>query len=157
MNRPIFGSDHGCLRFSRCYWFHWKGCVQTEFSEQKFPIPLVIGLGSDPDCAPFLYLFDAIRLFLVHIPLSQCQTLHALLLVVVKDMWVLLSVVDDVLYIKYSQQSSGRGGIGNIHQSSASRDRRPESGPDDFSVTRGREPISHPTQVRSHGGSSICQ
>jgi len=38
--------------------------------------------------------------------------------------------------------STGRGGIGNIRQSSLSRDTRPDSGPDDFSVTRGREPIA---------------
>jgi hypothetical protein len=36
--------------------------------------------------------------------------------------------------------SSGRGGIGNIRHSSASRDARPVDGPDDFSPTRGREP-----------------
>jgi len=35
--------------------------------------------------------------------------------------------------------SSGRGGAGNIRQSSASRG-RPEDGPDDFSRSRGREP-----------------
>jgi len=39
-------------------------------------------------------------------------------------------------------QSSGRGGFGNIRQTSLSRDARPDSGPDDFSGTRGREPIS---------------
>jgi hypothetical protein len=38
-------------------------------------------------------------------------------------------------------QSTGRGGVGNIRQPSQSADTRPESGPDDFSVTRGREPI----------------
>jgi len=48
-------------------------------------------------------------------------------------------------------QSSGRGGLGNIRPSSVSRDTRTESGPDDFSVTRGREPISHPTQIFSTG------
>ncbi|KAF8626446.1 hypothetical protein AX15_004871 [Amanita polypyramis BW_CC] len=37
-------------------------------------------------------------------------------------------------------QSSGRGGIGNIRATSLSRDARPDSGPDDFSATRGREP-----------------
>ncbi|KAF9041692.1 hypothetical protein BJ165DRAFT_1349769 [Panaeolus papilionaceus] len=39
--------------------------------------------------------------------------------------------------------SSGRGGIGNIRQASQSRDARPDSGPDDFSVTRGREPVAN--------------
>lgn len=38
-------------------------------------------------------------------------------------------------------QSTGRGGLGNIRQASLSRDARPESGPDDFSTTRGREPV----------------
>jgi hypothetical protein len=38
------------------------------------------------------------------------------------------------------QHSSGRGGIGNIRQASASREARPD-GPDDFSSSRGREPI----------------
>ncbi|KAF8915314.1 hypothetical protein CPB85DRAFT_422141 [Mucidula mucida] len=36
-------------------------------------------------------------------------------------------------------QSSGRGGLGNIRPTSLSRTR--EAGPDDFSSTRGREPI----------------
>jgi len=36
--------------------------------------------------------------------------------------------------------SSGRGGAGNIRQASASRDARPDTGPDDFSSPRGREP-----------------
>jgi hypothetical protein len=36
-------------------------------------------------------------------------------------------------------QSTGRGGSGNIRQPSVSKDARPESGPDDFSGTRGRE------------------
>jgi len=39
-------------------------------------------------------------------------------------------------------QSTGRGGFGNIRQPSESRD-RPADGPDDFSVTRGREPIAN--------------
>jgi len=39
-----------------------------------------------------------------------------------------------------SQYSSGRGGVGNIRRTSASRDARPDSGPDDFSSPRGREP-----------------
>ncbi|KAF8147707.1 hypothetical protein B0H34DRAFT_785807 [Crassisporium funariophilum] len=43
-------------------------------------------------------------------------------------------------------QSTGRGGLGNIRQTSLSRDARPDSGPDDFSITRGREPLSSPTQ-----------
>ncbi|KAG6918462.1 hypothetical protein DXG01_014089 [Tephrocybe rancida] len=38
-------------------------------------------------------------------------------------------------------QSSGRGGAGNIRQASASRDARPTDGPDDFSVSRGREAV----------------
>jgi len=37
--------------------------------------------------------------------------------------------------------SSGRGGLGNIRQSSGSRDRTTVDGPDDFSETRGREPV----------------
>jgi Protein of unknown function (DUF3602) len=38
------------------------------------------------------------------------------------------------------QQSSGRGGVGNIRRTSTSRDARPsDDGPDDFSPTRGRE------------------
>ncbi|KAF8989133.1 hypothetical protein BDQ17DRAFT_1434668 [Cyathus striatus] len=36
--------------------------------------------------------------------------------------------------------SSGRGGLGNIRQASLSRDARPD-GPDDFSNSRGREPV----------------
>jgi len=47
--------------------------------------------------------------------------------------------------------STGRGGIGNIRHASLSRDERPESGPDDFSTTRGRERIANPTQVFSTG------
>ncbi|PPQ84442.1 hypothetical protein CVT25_012543 [Psilocybe cyanescens] len=47
--------------------------------------------------------------------------------------------------------STGRGGLGNIRQTSASRDARPSSGPDDFSPTRGREPIASPQQVFSTG------
>ncbi|KAL0958535.1 hypothetical protein HGRIS_000675 [Hohenbuehelia grisea] len=42
--------------------------------------------------------------------------------------------------------SSGRGGLGNIRQTSASRDRAAVDGPDDFSRTRGREPA-----VPEHG------
>lgn len=38
------------------------------------------------------------------------------------------------------QQSSGRGGMGNIRQASVSRETRPD-GPDDFSKSRGREPV----------------
>ncbi|KAF8956900.1 hypothetical protein BDZ97DRAFT_1849317 [Flammula alnicola] len=48
-------------------------------------------------------------------------------------------------------QSTGRGGLGNIRQTSASRDARPDSGPDDFSVTRGREPVPSQHQVYSTG------
>lgn len=45
------------------------------------------------------------------------------------------------LALTTSQQSSGRGGIGNIRQSSQSQSRdRSVGGPDDFSQTRGREP-----------------
>ncbi|KAF9549919.1 hypothetical protein CPC08DRAFT_793465 [Agrocybe pediades] len=47
-------------------------------------------------------------------------------------------------------QSTGRGGLGNIRQTSKSRDARPNTGPDDFSVTRGREPINA-NQVFSTG------
>ncbi|KAF9493452.1 hypothetical protein BDN71DRAFT_1483462 [Pleurotus eryngii] len=47
--------------------------------------------------------------------------------------------------------SSGRGGLGNIRQASASRD-RPTDGPDDFSITRGREAAPSPSrQVYSTG------
>jgi hypothetical protein len=46
-----------------------------------------------------------------------------------------------------SLQSTGRGGVGNIRQSSLSADTRPKSGPDDFSTTRGREPIVNPLQA----------
>ncbi|KAE9409199.1 hypothetical protein BT96DRAFT_931973 [Gymnopus androsaceus JB14] len=45
--------------------------------------------------------------------------------------------------------SSGRGGIGNIH---APVDlTRPATGPDDFSITRGREPAVNPDRVLSTG------
>ncbi|KAF5317765.1 hypothetical protein D9619_012501 [Psilocybe cf. subviscida] len=47
--------------------------------------------------------------------------------------------------------STGRGGLGNIRQQSASRDARPETGPDDFSATRGREPVPSKTGVFSTG------
>ncbi|KAH6873492.1 hypothetical protein BKA70DRAFT_282827 [Coprinopsis sp. MPI-PUGE-AT-0042] len=47
-------------------------------------------------------------------------------------------------------QSTGRGGFGNIRQSSESRD-RPADGPDDFSATRGREPLANPTIMYSTG------
>ncbi|KAI0271382.1 hypothetical protein BC834DRAFT_439621 [Gloeopeniophorella convolvens] len=53
-----------------------------------------------------------------------------------------------------SFQSSGRGGAGNIHTSSPSRDpARPSDGPDDFSVTRGREPrnLYNPDKTVSTG------
>ncbi|KAF8810917.1 hypothetical protein BYT27DRAFT_7185238 [Phlegmacium glaucopus] len=52
-------------------------------------------------------------------------------------------------------QSTGRGGIGNIRQASLSRDARPESGPDDFSVTRGREAITNPKQIFSTGRGGV--
>ncbi|KAF8880105.1 hypothetical protein CPB84DRAFT_1687717, partial [Gymnopilus junonius] len=48
-------------------------------------------------------------------------------------------------------QSTGRGGMGNIRQASLSRDARPTTGPDDFSVTRGRERMANPNQVFSTG------
>ncbi|KZV78507.1 hypothetical protein EXIGLDRAFT_847474 [Exidia glandulosa HHB12029] len=49
--------------------------------------------------------------------------------------------------------SSGRGGAGNIRPSSTSRDARPLDGPDDFSVTRGRElPTSHTVTHSGRGG-----
>ncbi|KAK0461985.1 uncharacterized protein EV420DRAFT_1528228 [Desarmillaria tabescens] len=48
------------------------------------------------------------------------------------------------------QQSSGRGGLGNIRPTSTSRD-RPVDGPDDFSSTRGREPAIEPTKIYSTG------
>ncbi|KAH0580126.1 hypothetical protein H2248_002932 [Termitomyces sp. 'cryptogamus'] len=44
-------------------------------------------------------------------------------------------------------QSSGRGGAGNIRQASDSRDSRPVDGPDDFSVSRGRELV--PTHMKN--------
>ncbi|KAF9463265.1 hypothetical protein BDZ94DRAFT_1282617 [Collybia nuda] len=47
--------------------------------------------------------------------------------------------------------SSGRGGIGNIRQASASRDARP-GGPDDFSTSRGREPVPASTFSTGRGG-----
>ncbi|PPQ70898.1 hypothetical protein CVT26_014217 [Gymnopilus dilepis] len=52
--------------------------------------------------------------------------------------------------------STGRGGLGNIRQTSVSRDARPSQsgvGPDDFSDTRGREPAprQHGTAVYSTG------
>jgi len=50
--------------------------------------------------------------------------------------------------LSYYQLSSGRGGIGNIRPASKSRDERPSSGPDDFSATRGREPIAKHDQVQ---------
>ncbi|KAG6860691.1 hypothetical protein C0995_008604 [Termitomyces sp. Mi166 len=51
-------------------------------------------------------------------------------------------------------QSSGRGGAGNIRRASISRDARPTDGPDDFSVTRGREPAPgvRPTFSTGRGG-----
>ncbi|KAF8837991.1 hypothetical protein BDN67DRAFT_1024804 [Paxillus ammoniavirescens] len=48
-------------------------------------------------------------------------------------------------------QSTGRGGIGNIRRSSLSRDARPADGPDDFSPTRGREPVVHADRIYSVG------
>jgi len=47
--------------------------------------------------------------------------------------------------------SSGRGGAGNIRQASVSRDARPNSGPDDFSDSRGREPRQEQTHIFSTG------
>ncbi|KAG2031157.1 hypothetical protein BDR03DRAFT_1016354 [Suillus americanus] len=47
--------------------------------------------------------------------------------------------------------SSGRGGIGNIRRSSISSDARPSDGPDDFDLTRGREPLAHPDRLFSVG------
>jgi hypothetical protein len=47
--------------------------------------------------------------------------------------------------------STGRGGVGNIRQPSQSTDARSESGPDDFSVTRGREPIASQKEIFSTG------
>ncbi|PPR07451.1 hypothetical protein CVT26_013482 [Gymnopilus dilepis] len=52
--------------------------------------------------------------------------------------------------------STGRGGLGNIRQSSVSRDARSNPsgvGPDDFSIARGREPVphQHQNQVYSTG------
>ena len=39
-------------------------------------------------------------------------------------------------------QSTGRGGLGNIRQVSLSRTARRDTGPDDFSITHGREVLS---------------
>jgi len=47
--------------------------------------------------------------------------------------------------------STGRGGVGNIRQPSLSGDARPESGPDNYSLTRGREPFCSPMQIFSTG------
>jgi len=47
--------------------------------------------------------------------------------------------------------STGRGGIGNIRQPSSTPSTGSECGPDDFSVTRGRELISNPKEVFSTG------
>ncbi|KAI0319720.1 hypothetical protein OF83DRAFT_1162808 [Amylostereum chailletii] len=49
--------------------------------------------------------------------------------------------------------SSGRGGVGNIRQASLSRDRAAFDGPDDFSVTRGREP--HPAHIQHDTGNAV--
>ncbi|KAG6840449.1 hypothetical protein C0991_006625 [Blastosporella zonata] len=48
-------------------------------------------------------------------------------------------------------QSSGRGGAGNIRQASVSREARPVDGPDDFSIVRGREPVSAALSTFSTG------
>ncbi|KAF9477322.1 hypothetical protein BDN70DRAFT_810934, partial [Pholiota conissans] len=50
-----------------------------------------------------------------------------------------------------SFQLTGGGGLSNIRQTSLSRNARPETSPDDFSVTRGREAIVSPTNVYSTG------
>jgi len=47
--------------------------------------------------------------------------------------------------------SSGRGGIGNIRVASASRDARPNNGPDDYSEPRGRDPKMDHTKTFSTG------
>jgi len=48
--------------------------------------------------------------------------------------------------------STGRGGLGNLRAASTSRDARPNSGPDDFSPTRGREPhVRHTEALYSTG------
>ncbi|KAG6847663.1 hypothetical protein H0H93_006666 [Arthromyces matolae] len=51
--------------------------------------------------------------------------------------------------------SSGRGGAGNIRQASQSREARPSDGPDDFSITRGREPVSGIRSVEEAQETSI--
>ncbi|GLB42549.1 putative protein of unknown function (DUF3602) [Lyophyllum shimeji] len=48
-------------------------------------------------------------------------------------------------------QSSGRGGAGNIRQASVSREARPQRGPEDVSISRGREPLPAMTQSFSTG------
>ncbi|KAF9074997.1 hypothetical protein BDP27DRAFT_97469 [Rhodocollybia butyracea] len=45
--------------------------------------------------------------------------------------------------------SSGRGGMGNMH--TASVDSRPQTGPDDLSITRGRDLAINPDRVLSIG------
>jgi len=47
--------------------------------------------------------------------------------------------------------STGIGGLGNIRRTSLSREYRPDSGPDDFSNTRGRETAVDPSRVHSTG------
>ena len=64
-----------------------------------------------------------------------------------RDVFVRVPLAPSCLTSHSSQQSSGRGGAGNIRRASASRDARPD-GPDDFSTTRGREPrLAHPSEV----------
>ncbi|KAF8055346.1 hypothetical protein FPV67DRAFT_1435943, partial [Lyophyllum atratum] len=52
-------------------------------------------------------------------------------------------------------QSSGRGGAGNIRQASASREARPQDGPDDFSPSRGREFMPAITKTFSTGRGGV--
>ena len=54
----------------------------------------------------------------------------------------------------FSQYSTGRGGIGNFHETSSSRDARDDSGPNDILPVRGRElhvrPNYEPVEAHPH-------
>ncbi|KAF9445342.1 hypothetical protein P691DRAFT_805755 [Macrolepiota fuliginosa MF-IS2] len=47
--------------------------------------------------------------------------------------------------------STGRGGLGNIRQTSLSRTRAESGDPDNSSAVRGREPAPNPTKIYSTG------
>ncbi|KIY69738.1 hypothetical protein CYLTODRAFT_430286 [Cylindrobasidium torrendii FP15055 ss-10] len=67
--------------------------------------------------------------------------------VVVADQAVFTTVCP---YLTVTQQSSGRGGLGNMRALSSSIE-RPVDGPDDFSIPRGREPTVQTAHVYSTG------